>query len=235
MKKILPPFILISAFLISCAGSDEKKSGTDSMADTTTKPVVHVPKLDSVPLKTADCIFHCERSKTVKEVEKDVRVMGSIMHMKLDNASFTAETDIAVHSGNWYTIDGKMRNATLVLDMSSVEAMKVGDDKKLEMGNPDYLETKKYPYAYLNLDSLSWSTDSLGNNSGFIIVSRLQLKDKDESIELRNIKMENMDAATGIPEKLSFDFTINGIEWGLNAKDAKVTKDQLKFHVVMKR
>lgn len=233
MKGKLTPIIFISTILFSCAGNEKKVNSTDSIADTVSAPVVYVPKLDSTGVKISDCIFHCERSKTVKEVEKDVRVMGSIMHMKLDNASFTAESDIAVHSGYWYTLDGKLRNGILVLDMTSVEAVKVGDDKRLEMGNPDYLETKKYPFAYLTIDSVSYSSDPQGKISGTILTGKLKLKDKEESIDMKNAKIDALN--NGIPLQLSFDFTIDGIEWGLNARDAKVTKDKLKFHVVMKQ
>ncbi|HTL82393.1 MAG TPA: YceI family protein [Bacteroidia bacterium] len=235
MKKFRLLPLLSLTFLFSCAGDDQQKTSGDSTADSLPKKQeVHIPKLDSAGLKISDCSFHCTRSKTVKDVDKVVHIFGGTMNMKLDNASFSAETDIKVKSGYWYTIDGKMKNGLLVLDMASVEAVKVGADQQLEMGNPDYLETKTYPYAYLKIDSVGITTDSIGKTS-YSIPARLQLKNKEEPVELKNIKYANADAVSGIPEQLSFDFTINGIEWGLNKKDAKVTKDQLKFHVIMKR
>lgn len=114
--------------------------------------------------------------------------------------------------------------------MKSVASLQIGKDEELETGNPEYLETKKYPTATLiiiRFDSIP------GNNKKLNVIANLQIKDTTGALTFP-ANIEYLDSLhPEVPSKLTGDFHINGIKWALNPKNAKVTNDDLAFHVVL--
>lgn len=116
--------------------------------------------------------------------------------------------------------------------MKKVAALKIGEDDKVEIGNPDYLESKKYPTSALTILSIDSMPDT---KKKMMVNARLQIKDTTANISFP-AKMEYTDASNpSVPTKLSGEFRIDGIKWALNPKNAKVTKEDLLFKVVLVR
>jgi hypothetical protein len=220
-------------FIFSCNGDGVKNNMPDP--DDTTGQVKQPvdppkPRRDSFLLDNSKSSFACTRSKTVKDVDKQIKIGNSTMNLKMDNASFSANTDIKIKNGWWFSLDKKSDGGKVVLDMKSVAALQIGEDEKLETGNPGYLESKKYPTStltILHIDSIP------GNAKKMNVVCSLQIKDTTGSVTFP-AKVEYANAAhPEAPTKLTGDFHIDGIKWALNPKNAKVTKDDLAFHVVL--
>ena len=190
------------------------------------------PNRDSILIDLAKSSFDCTRSKEVKEFEKDVKLFGSKMSIKMDNAAFSSNAKLDIKDGYWFMLDKQFECGKIILDMKKVAALKIGEDEKVEIGNPDYLESQKYPTATLTILSF----DSIPDNKKKILVNaKLQIKDTTASISFP-AKLEYSDAAnSSVPTKLNGEFKIDGIKWKLNPKNAKVTKDELLFKVVLVR
>ncbi|HET6990613.1 MAG TPA: YceI family protein, partial [Bacteroidia bacterium] len=143
---------------------------------------------------------------------------------------FSANTTIKIKNGWWFSLDKKPDGGKIILDMKSVAALQIGKDEEVETGNPEYLETKKYPTATLTILSF----DSIpGNNKKLNVKATLQIKDTTGDV-IFPAKVDYLDNSyPEIPSNLTGDFHIDGIRWALNPKNAKVTKDDLAFHVVL--
>ncbi len=233
MKKVISPSILF-LFLISCNGDAPIKNNMPDPNDTsgvvkkTIEPIIS--HRDSFAFDQSKSSVACTRSKSVKDVDKQVKLFGGTMNVKMDNASFSANTTIKIKNGWWFSIDKKADGGKLILDMKSVAALKIGKDEEVETGNPEYLETKKYPTATLTIlrfDSIP------GNNKKLNVIANLQIKDTTGAVSFP-AKVEYADSLhPEIPSKLTGDFHIDGIKWALNPRNAKVLKDDLAFHVIL--
>lgn len=229
MITILPLLV----FMFSCNG-DAIKNNTAGTNDTTgivkqpTEPPK--PRQDSFSIDREKSSFACTRSKTVKEVDRQIKIGKGTMNLKMDNASFSANTTIQIKNGWWFSLDKKAGGGKVVLGMKSVATLQIGEDESLETGNPGYLEAKKYPTATLTILQL----DSIpGNNKKLNVTCKLQIKDTTAQI-IFPARVEFKNAAhPEVPTKLIGDFHIDGIKWKLNPKNAKVLKDDLAFHVVL--
>lgn len=224
------PFLLL-AFSCGDAAVKNNMPDPDDTSGAVHQPVEPPkPKQDSFLIDPAKSSFGCTRSKTVKEVDKQIKIGNSTMNLKMDNASFSATTDIRIKNGWWFSLEKKADGGKVVLDMKTVAALQIGEDEKLETGNPGYLESKKYPTAaltILHLDSIP------GNSKKLNVVCNLQIKDTTAQITFpAKVEFANT-AHPEVPTKLVGDFHIDGIKWGLNPKNAKVLKDDLAFHVVL--
>jgi hypothetical protein len=225
---ILPGFIL----LFSCNGNPVVNKPVSDSADSSKAVSVNIPKSnrDSIGIDLEQSTFDCTRSKMVKDVDQDVVIFGKTMSVKMDKASFSASVAIKMLRANWFYVDQKFTDGKVVLDMNSVSTIQVGKSKELEMGSPNYLDVKKYPTATLTIlrfDSIP------GNQKELNVVAKLQLKDSIADLEFpAKMEFEN-NGEKMIPTKLSGDFHIDGIKWGLNRKNAKVLKDDLMFHVIL--
>ena len=155
-----------------------------------------------------------------------------MVNVKMDNAAFSTNTKLDIKNAYWFMLDKQFECGEIILDMKKVAALKIGEDEKVEVGNPDYLESKKYPTATLTILSF----DSIPDNKKKLLVNaKLQIKDTTANISFP-AKLEYSDAANpGIPTKLIGQFKIDGIKWKLNPKNAKVTKDELLFKVELLR
>lgn len=232
MKNFL--LALPLALLLFSCGDEAVKNNMPDPNDTSgavKQPVEPPkPKQDSFAIDNTKSSFSCTRSKTVKDVDKQIRIGNSTMNVKMDNASFSASTEIKIKNGWWFSLDKKPDGGKVVLDMKSVAALQIGEDEKLETGNPGYLESKKYPTAtltILHLDSIPGNTKKLN------VVCNLQIKDTTGQVSFP-AKVEYANAAhPEVPTKLTGDLHIDGIKWALNPKNAKVLKDDLAFHVVL--
>jgi polyisoprenoid-binding protein YceI len=189
-----------------------------------------LPDHDTLLMDKMKTSFNVTRSKTVKDVDKEIKFGNSVMHMKMDNASFSATTKIEIADAYWETVNKNFDHGNVILDMKSVTALQIGEDEKIGTGNPGYLETKKYPAALLVINGF----DSVpGNAKQMQVKAKLTIKDSTADITFP-AKIEFADAAhAGVPTKLSGSFHIDGVKWGLNPKNAKVVKDDLKFDVVL--
>lgn len=225
----------VSALLFSC-GNDGIKNNMPDSNDTT--GMVHEapepPKAnrDSLMMDLKNSSIECTRSKSVKDVDKQVKIFGATMNVKMDNASFSTNTKLDIKDAWWFLLDKKLECGKVVLDMKKVAALKIGEDEKVEVGNPEYLESKKYPTSTLTIVSF----DSIdGNKKQLTVNAKLKIKDTIADISFP-AKLEYLDAVNAdVPTKLTGDFHIDGIKWALNPKNAKVTKDDLLFHVVLTR
>jgi hypothetical protein len=226
---------IVAAFLYSCNGNNDSKDANDSakksiaMQNGPSANTVN-PAIVDFPIDTDQSTFNVTRSKTVKDVDKEVRIGKSVIHMKMDNASFSATTKIEIADAYWGTVNKNFDHGNVILDMKSVTALQIGEDEKIGTGNPGYLETKKYPTALLLINGF----DSIpGNAKQMQVKAQLTIKDSTADITFP-AKIEFADAAhAGVPTKLSGSFHIDGVKWGLNPKNAKVVKDDLKFDVVL--
>lgn len=220
---------------MSC-GNDGIKNNMPDPNDTNGQvyqvPEPPKPNCDSIQIDLEKSFFECTRSKAVKDVDKQVKIFGSMVNVKMDNVEFSANTKLDIKSSYWYTLDKKYECGKVVLDMKKVAALKIGEDEKVEIGNPDYLESKKYPTSTLTILSM----DSISDNKRKMLVNaKLQIKDTTASISFP-AKVEFTDAFhPDVPTKLKGEFHIDGIKWGLNPENAKVTKDDLLFNVVLVR
>ena len=234
MKRIV--LIVSASLLLASCGSDGIKNNMSDPNDTT--GMVHEPveppkpNRDSLLMDLKNSSIECTRSKSVKDVDKQVKIFGATMNVKMDNASFSTNTKLDIKDAWWFLLDKKFECGTIVLDMKKVAALKIGDDEKVEVGNPDYLESKKYPTSTLTIVSF----DSIaGNKKKLTVNAKLKIKDTIADISFP-AKLEYLDITNAdVPTKLSGDFHIDGIKWKLNPKNAKVTKDDLLFKVVLVR
>ncbi len=228
-------FFLLTFFLISC-GNDGIKNNMPDPNDTSGQvyvaPEPPKPNRDSIAIDMEKSSFECTRSKAVKDVDKQVKIFGAMMNVKMDNVEFSAQTKLDIKNAYWFMLDKKYECGKVVLDMKTVAALKIGEDEKVEVGNPDYLESKKYPTSTLTILSF----DSIPDNKKKLLVNaKLQIKDTTANISFP-AKLEYTDAANpSVPTKLNGEFKIDGIKWALNPKNAKVTKDELLFKVVLVR
>ncbi|MBI3509378.1 MAG: YceI family protein [Bacteroidetes bacterium] len=234
MKKTILLFLTL-VFLIACSSDANKKNKNDSVNNDSGKNVaVKPPARDSTQIDLLKSSFTCARSKTVKNLNKQVKLFGSSMNIQMNNASFSATTDIKIKDGYWYAQKMDNDGARIILDMKSVSAVQVGKDQQLEMGNPDYLQTDKFPVALLELSDFQAIADtSAGSKTNYAFNAKLILKDTSANVEMKNVKADEYVPGKTYPSSLSFDFSIDGMKWGLNRKDAEVTKDDLTFHVVI--
>lgn len=225
---------MLVLFLISCNGEapikDNMPDPNDTSGEVKKNMELPKPKRDSFLIDQGKSSFACTRSKTVKDVDKQVKLFGANVNIKMDNASFSANTTIQIKSGAWFMLDNKLDGGEVLLDMKSVAALKIGKDEEIETGNPEYLETKKYPTAKLTIIRF----DSIpGNKKKLNVIANLQIKDTTGAITFP-AKVEYLDSLhPTIPSNLIGDFSIDGIKWALNPKNAKVVKDELSFHVVL--
>lgn len=235
MNRNIPAILLFSAFLSSC-GNDGIKNNIPDPNDTTGQvyqaPEPPKPNRDSIQMDLEKSSFECTRSKAVKDVDKQVKIFGSMVNVKMDNVEFSANTKLDIKNGYWFTLDKKYEFGKVVLDMKKVAALKIGEDEKVEIGNPDYLESKRYPTSSLTILSM----DSIPDNKKKMMVNaKLQIKDTTATISFP-AKVEFTDPTQpDVPTKLTGEFHINGIKWALNPKNAKVTKDDLLFKVILIR
>ncbi|MCX6311434.1 MAG: YceI family protein [Bacteroidetes bacterium] len=233
MKKIFFSSVCF-VFLLACNGDTTIKNNVSDPNDTSgnvkKEVTLIIPKRDSFALDENQSSFACTRSKTVKDVEKQVKIFGGTMNLKMDNASFSANTSIKIKNGWWFLLDKKSDGGKVILDMKSVAALQIGKEDEIETGNPEYLETKKYPTATLTIIRF----DSIpGNEKKLNVIANLQIKDTTGAITFP-AKIEYLNASQpAVPSKLTGDFSIDGIKWALNPKNAKVLKDDLAFHVVL--
>ncbi|HET6991182.1 MAG TPA: hypothetical protein VFJ43_07660, partial [Bacteroidia bacterium] len=83
-------------FLFSCNSDSGIKNNMPDPDDTTgavkQAPEPPKPNRDSFSIDQEKSSFACTRSKTVKDVDKEVRIFGGTMNLKMDNASFSANT-----------------------------------------------------------------------------------------------------------------------------------------------
>jgi hypothetical protein len=228
--------LLAALLLFSCNGNNTSAS-TDSTEASAEKDSAHpvpppVPGHDTLQMDKAKSLFNVTRSKTVKDVDKEIKIGKSVMHMKMDNASFSATTKVEIANAYWEMTGKAFNHGMVVLDMKTVTALQIGEDEKIGTGNPGYLETKKYPTALLRINGF----DSIaGNSKQLQVKAQLTIKDSTADITFP-AKVEFADAAhADVPTKLSGSFHIDGVRWGLNPKNAKVIKDDLKFDVVLDR
>ena len=228
--------IMIFAYLLSSCGNDGIKNNMPDPNDTTGQvyvaPEPPKPNRDSLQIDISKSSFECTRSKEVKEFEKDVNLFGSKMSIKMDNAAFSANTKLDIKNAYWFMLDKKYECGKVLLDMKKVAALKIGQGDKVEVGNPDYLESKKYPTSALTILSIDSIPD---NKKKMLINATLQIKDTTANISFP-ARIEYADASNPtVPTKLSGEFHIDGIKWKLNPKNAKVTKDDLLFKVILVR
>lgn len=219
--------------LFSCNGDSPIKNNMPDPDDTSgAVKIVEPPKprQDSFSIDIDKSSFDCTRSKTVKDVDKQIKIGNSVINMKMDNASFSASTSIKIKKAWWFSLDKKTDGGKVILDMKSVAALQIGKDEEIETGNPGYLESKKYPTATLTILRL----DSIpGNSKKLNVVCKLQIKDTTGEVSFP-AKVEYSDNLhPEVPGKLTGDFHIDGIKWALNPKNAKVLKDDLAFHVIL--
>ena len=228
--------IMIFAYLLSSCGNDGIKNNMPDPNDTTGQvyvaPEPPKPNRDSLQIDISKSSFECTRSKEVKEFEKDVNLFGSKMSIKMDNAAFSANTKLDIKNAYWFMLDKKYECGKVLLDIKKVAALKIGQGDKVEVGNPDYLESKKYPTSALTILSI----DSIPDNKKKMLVNAtLQIKDTTANISFP-ARIEYADSSNPtVPTKLSGEFHIDGIKWALNPKNAKVTKDDLLFKVMLVR
>lgn len=228
--------ILFLTFLLFSCGNDGVKNNMPDPNDTTGQVEQQIeppkPNRDSIVIDLEKSSFECTRSKAVKDVDKQVKIFGSMVNVKMDNVEFSANTKLDIKYAYWYTLDKKYEFGKVVLDMKKVAALKIGEDEKVEIGNPDYLESKKYPTSALTILSF----DSIPDNKKKMLVNaKLQIKDTTANISFP-AKLEFTDISQpDVPTKLTGEFHIDGIKWALNPKNAKVTKDDLLFKVVLTR
>jgi hypothetical protein len=233
MKRAIFP-VTAFLFLFSCNNGSGIKNNMPDPDDTggevKTTPVPPKPRQDTFSIDQEKSSFACTRSKTVKDVDKVVKIFGGTMNLKMDNASFSANTDIKIKKAWWFATDKICDGGKVVLDMKSVASLQIGKDEEVETGNPEYLEANKYPTSTLTITGF----DSIpGNTKKLNVHATLQIKDTTGEV-IFPAKIEYLDAANPeIPSKLTGDFHIDGIKWALNPKNAKVTKDDLAFHVVL--
>lgn len=110
MRK--PFFIAICfLFLFSCNGDSPINNNMPDPNDTTgmvtkkTDPIK--PRSDSFEFDQTKSSFACTRTKTVKDVDKQIKIFGGSMNLKMDNASFSASTNIKIKNGWWFFLDKK--------------------------------------------------------------------------------------------------------------------------------
>lgn len=231
------PYLLFSIyfFLTSCGNEGIKNTmpdPNDTSGQVYQAPEPPKPDRDSIQIDISKSSFECTRSKEVKEFEKDVKLFGSKMSIKMDNAAFSSETKLDIKNAYWFMLDKQFESGKIILDMKKVAALKIGEDEKVEIGNPDYLESKKYPTATLTILSF----DSIPDNKKKLLVNaKLQIKDTAANISFP-AKVEYADATnSSVPTKFKGEFKIDGIKWKLNPENAKVTKDELLFKVELVR
>lgn len=233
---LLLTYLTIFLLTLSSCGDVGIKSNMPDPNDTTGQvyqaPEPPKPNRDSIQIDLEKSSFECTRSKAVKDVDKQVKIFGSMVNVKMDNVEFSANTKLDIKYAYWYTLDKKYESGKVVLDMKKVATLKIGEDEKVEIGNPDYLESKKYPTSALTILSI----DSIPDNKKKMLVNaKLQIKDTTANISFP-AKLEFADVAQpDVPTKLTGEFHIDGIKWALNPKNAKVTKDDLLFKVVLMR
>lgn len=226
---------LFTLFLSSCGNDGIKNNMPDPNDISGQVYVAHEPpkpNRDSILIDIAKSSFECTRSKEVKDVDKQVKIFGAMVNVKMDNVAFSANTKLDIKNGYWFMLDKQFEFGKIILDMKTVAALKIGEDEKVEVGNPDYLESKKYPTSTLTILSF----DSIPDNKKKLMVNtKLQIKDTTANISFP-AKLEYADAANpSVPTKLNGEFKIDGIIWELNPENAKVTKDELLFKVVLVR
>ncbi len=232
MKKYSLLFFAL-LLMVSCTNEGNKIGTNDTTGG---PPSLEAPlppasiKRDSFSINLKESSFACTRSKTAKNVDKQIKIGNSTMNLKMDNASFTASTVIKIKSGKWFSLDSILLGGIIVLDMKSVSALQIGDDERIESGSPEYLEVSKYPISTLSILHF----DSIPSNPKKMnVVCRLQLKDTTgEVIFPAKVEFKNLNNPK-IPTNLVGDFHIDGMKWGLNSKNAKVIKDDLLFHIVL--
>ena len=227
-------FTAIVFLLFSCNGNEKINPG-DSAAPAVVKKdsavsSIQLPRRDTFFMDKAKCAFNCTRSKTVKDVDKEIKIGHSVMRMKMDNASFSASTKIEIADAFWETSSTVLDQGNVTLDMTSVKTLQIGEDEKITSGNPGYLEIKKYPTALLAINSF----DSIPGKPGRMqVTAHLTIKDTTAEITFP-AKVEFANAAhPEVPSKLTGNFHIDGVKWGLNPKNAKVIKDDLLFEVIL--
>lgn len=226
---------LLALFLSSCGNEGIKNNmpdPNDTSGQVYVAPEPPKPNRDSIVIDIAKSSFDCTRSKEVSDVDKQVKIFGAMVNVKMDNVAFSANTKLDIKNGYWFMLDKKFECGKIILDMKTVAALKIGEDEKVEVGNPDYLESKKYPTSTLTILSF----DSIPDNKKKLLVNaKLQIKDTTANISFP-AKLEYTDVVNpSVPTKLNGEFIIDGIKWKLNPKNAKVTKDELLFKVTLVR
>lgn len=231
--KLLLQIFLLPFFFSSCGDSGIKNNMPDP--NDTTGQVYQAPKppkpnRDSIQIDLESSSIECTRSKRVKDVDKQVKLFGASVNVKMDDVSFSAETKLDIKNAYWYLLYKKFEMGEIVLDMKSVAALKIGEDEKVEIGNPDYLESKKYPTSTLTILGFDSIMD---NKKKLLVKAKLHIKDTVAEISFP-AKLEYADAKhADVPSKLTGDFSIDGKAWKFNPKNAKVIKDELLFKVVL--
>lgn len=218
------PLTLLLALALCACSSETGKTGTDSTTGQSGTTAPPAPQRDSVLIDVASSSVKWERAKTVKNVKQKVKLGNATIEMNLDEASFTASGDIPVKNGAWYSLGKQPDGGTIRLDMTKLQAVQVGNDQRLEMTSPDYLDVEHFPTAQLRFNKL----DSDGKG-GYTAAMSLTVRDTTGAVSFP-VTVQN--GADGLPSKLSGTFTIDGMKWGLNRRNAKVTKDAMTFEVL---
>jgi len=226
MKRVLP-FLALALFT---ACSDSTSPGGNDSDKGTADLAPPLPKRDSVAIDAAASSMKWKRDKTVKDVEQTVKIGKASMKMKLDQASFSVSGDIPVQSGAWYVLDKEKFDGGYVrLDMTQLKGVQINADERLEMTSPDYLDVKNFPSALLRVRSVK-AIDGPASMEKYTVQAELTIKDTSAVIEF---PAEGLVGKNGVPERLEGQFTIDGMKWGLNRKNAKVVRDELEFAVVL--
>ena len=223
--------IILIAFF-SCNGNSPVNQPISDSADSTVTAEDEIPKpnREMFRIDTVMSNITCTRSKTVKDVEQEVVILGKAMSVKVGQASFSASIDIKLKKGNWCFVNHKLEEGIIVLNMNSVSTIQVGKNKSLEMASPEYLDVKKYPTAtlyILKFDSIP------GNKREMNISARIQLKDSTAEITFPGEVQFTKYGENNCPSIFTGKFHIDGKAWGLNKKNANVVKDDLFFEVVL--
>lgn len=232
IRSLLFSFSLV---LLSC-GENGVRNGMNDIDDKSDSKVEVQPKpnRDSLKIDLSKSSVEVTRNKSVKAFDKKMKLFGDEVNVKMDDASFTTTTKLDIKNAYWFLLNGELDEGLVTLDMKSVAALKIAEDEKVEIGNPDYLESKKYPTSALVIKSFKLDPE---NSNQTLAVASIHIKDTVGEIEFPVTIHQAKVMQNGMepPDKLTGEFTLDGIKWGLNPKDAKVIKDELMFKVSLSR
>ena len=90
------------------------------------------PNRDSILIDIAKSTFDCTRSKEVKEFEKDVKLFGSKMSIKMDNVAFSANTKLDIKNAYWFMLDKQFECGKIILDMKRAKNDIIQESKEFK-------------------------------------------------------------------------------------------------------
>jgi len=212
MRNIFP--IIFILMLAACGNNSGQ--GSANKDDSSNVQICETYMMD-----TAISSVSWEHYKKAANTNSNFSLGKVNISMNVANVEYTSNGNFAVVSGEWVLEKNVGVSGTIVVDLSKTAALKVGKDKKLEVGNPDYLDIEKYPTAKIEFSKIELNKDSID------IKAKLTIKDTTGSIEFpAKIKWTN-----SVPEVFKAKFSIDGKKWGLINKNAtgSVIADKLTF------